>query len=208
LSKPKSGHNVKDLGGNWGSSIRRATHGMTACWNWGRTIDDWWSWWWAVLQCSGRWCGGSRGAAEIHVCSRWCWAVRTGSDRENGSPHQNFGRASGHTRPEERFHPWFSPRIRVVSRVLDQELLCIPKERVQDWILNIRWERSDVSHAVFYQDSVCSYGLVVTSLYNHDEICAPCNEPCQWRCRSCWNIWQHVQLFLWKLNTHNFRICM
>jgi len=38
-----------------------------------------------------------------------------------------------------RFHPWFSPRIRVVSRVLDQELMCAPKEKMQDPIRNAKW---------------------------------------------------------------------
>ena len=41
------------------------------------------------------------------------------------------------------FHPLFSPRIRVVSRVLDLELLCIPRERIQDQIRNMRWEQND-----------------------------------------------------------------
>jgi len=95
------------------------------------------------------------------------------------------------------FHPWFSPRIRVVSRVPDQEPLCIPKEKIQDWIRNIRWERSDVSHAVLYHNSVYSYGLVVTRVYPHDETCVPCNESCQWRYRSCRNVQQHVHQLLW-----------
>jgi len=46
-----------------------------------------------------------------------------------------------------------------MSRVLDLELLCIPKEKMQDWIRNTRWERSDVSHAVFHHDSVFPTGL-------------------------------------------------
>jgi len=42
-----------------------------------------------------------------------------------------------------RFHPWFSPRIRVVSRVLDQELMCASKEKIQDPMRNTKWNGSD-----------------------------------------------------------------
>jgi len=42
-----------------------------------------------------------------------------------------------------RFHPWFNPRIRVVSRVLDQELMCALMEKTQDLIRNTKWNRND-----------------------------------------------------------------
>jgi len=41
------------------------------------------------------------------------------------------------------FHPWFSPRIQVVSQVLDPELLRIPRNKMQDWIRNTRREQND-----------------------------------------------------------------
>jgi len=42
-----------------------------------------------------------------------------------------------------RFHPWFNPWIRVVSRVLDQELMCALMEKTQDLIRNTKWNRND-----------------------------------------------------------------
>jgi len=39
-----------------------------------------------------------------------------------------------------RFHPWFIPRIRVMCQIPDQELMCIPKEKMQDRILNMWWQ--------------------------------------------------------------------
>jgi len=85
-----------------------------------------------------------------------------------------------------QFHPWFSPRIGVVSRVPDQELMCALKEKTQDPMRNTKWIRNESSHDVFHHDVVQSYGHVVTRVSHHDETCAPCKQSCQWRCRSCW----------------------
>ena len=41
-----------------------------------------------------------------------------------------------------RFHPWFSPWIGVVSRVLDQELMCALKEKMQDLMRNTKWKKN------------------------------------------------------------------
>jgi len=42
-----------------------------------------------------------------------------------------------------RFHPWFKPRMEVVSRVLDQELMCALMEKIQDLMRNIKWNGND-----------------------------------------------------------------
>jgi len=90
-----------------------------------------------------------------------------------------------------RFHPWFSPRITVVSRVLDQELMCALKVKIQDPMRNTKWKGSESSHDVFYHDVVQSYGHVVTRASHHDETCAPWEQSCQWRCQSCWKTWSY-----------------
>jgi len=41
------------------------------------------------------------------------------------------------------FHPWFKPRMEVVSRVLDQELMCALMERIQDLKRNTKWNGND-----------------------------------------------------------------
>jgi len=42
-----------------------------------------------------------------------------------------------------RFHPWFEPRMGVVSRVLDQELMCALMEKIQDRMRNTKWNGND-----------------------------------------------------------------
>jgi len=83
-----------------------------------------------------------------------------------------------------RFHPWFSPRIRVASRVRDQELMCALKEKTQDPMRNRKWNGSESSHDVFYHNVVQSCGHVVTRVSHCDETCAPCKQSCQWRCQT------------------------
>jgi len=42
-----------------------------------------------------------------------------------------------------RFHLWFSPQVRVVSRVLDQEMMCALNEKTQDPMRNTKWNGND-----------------------------------------------------------------
>jgi len=96
-----------------------------------------------------------------------------------------------------RFHPWFSPRIRVVSRVLDQELMCASKEKIQDPIRNAKWN----GNAEFPCRVLSRCCVILRACGNksirHDETCAPCKQSCQWRCRSRWYIRSNMELFLW-----------
>jgi len=90
-----------------------------------------------------------------------------------------------------RFHPWFSPQIRVVSRVPDQELMCALKEKTQDPMRNTMWNGNESFHDVFYHDVVQSYRHVVTRVSHHDATCGPYKQSCQRRCRSCWKTWSY-----------------
>jgi len=67
----------------------------------------------------------------------------------------------------------------VLSRVLDQELMCALKEKIQDPKRNTKWNGNESSHDVFYHDVARSYGHVVTRACGHDETCAPCKQSCQ-----------------------------
>jgi len=57
-----------------------------------------------------------------------------------------------------QFHPWFSPRIGVVSQVLDQELMCALKEKTQDPMRCTKWNGNESSHDVFYHNVMQSCG--------------------------------------------------
>ena len=80
-----------------------------------------------------------------------------------------------------RFHPWFKPQIRVVSWVPDQELLCVPKEKTQDWIRNTRWNWNDefprrvplleaqLAQLAFHRSRCAPVGRLKCSLANNME---------------------------------------
>jgi len=91
-----------------------------------------------------------------------------------------------------QFHLWFNPRIWVLSHVLDQELLCIPRIKTQDQIRNTRRERNvEFPRRVLSRWCMfpwtCGNKSMLQWLNMHT---VHCNQSCQWRCRSCWNVWQ------------------
>jgi len=96
-----------------------------------------------------------------------------------------------------RFHPWFNPRIGVVSRVLDQKLMCAPMEKTHDLIRNTKWNRNDEFPRRVLSRCCKSYGHVVTRVPHHDESMRavqrilPTKMPILLDCRS------NMGLFLW-----------
>jgi len=51
------------------------------------------------------------------------------------------------------------------------------------------------SHAVFCHDIVQSCGSAATRACHNHETCAPCEQSCQWKCQSHWNIQQDMECF-------------
>jgi len=97
-----------------------------------------------------------------------------------------------------RFHPWFSPRIRVVSRVLDQKLMCAPKEKTQDQIRNTMSNRkAEFPRRVLSRCCVILRACGNNCISPWRNMRAPCKQSCQWDVNLVGASDQNMEQFVW-----------
>jgi len=106
-----------------------------------------------------------------------------------------------------RFHPWFAPRIWIVTRVLDLDLMCVPRNKTQDPTCNIgRRQRVEFPRRVLSQCYVFLWtcgNKWMLQWWNMHTV----QSILPMRCQSCWTRSTNVEQNQLHCNSHEFLIC-
>jgi len=106
-----------------------------------------------------------------------------------------------------QFHPWFSPRIPVVSQGLDLELMCIPRNKMHDLIRNTRRERNNefprcvLSRCCVFPRTCGNKSMSQWWNMLTVQSILPMKMPIMLECST------YIEVFLVHCDTHEFLIC-